>query len=674
MTDLSHKESLEAFDNDWRADQSNRDDAQEDLRFKAGFQWDDIDRAKRAADSRPVLTINRIPQFIRRVSGNLRQSHPAIEAIPSDDQSDGQLADIYEGLIRQIEYQSTASSVYAWGAECAISCGIGHWRIDTEYANRAGFDQNIVIKRIMDPLAVVWDASSKELDRSDAWQCFVTEWVGDTEGQRRWPKTWSKGTNSDFPVMDTLQGTGGLYWRNDKRTRVASRWFKEAVTKQIGMTEDGSVFDLTDLAKRSGMTVKFMAQMLGIVRDRKVDDFKVRHVAMNGDDFLTDIQEWAGAHIPIVPVIGEEVAFDGTVFRHGVVRFAKDPQRLYNFYRSAAAEAIGSAPKSPWLLAAKSVAGHEKTWSQANAGNPAYLLYNPLTDFPSLKPERVQPPSPPSAMWQEAEVAQDDMKATTGVYDAALGAQGTETSGIAIQRRNQQTDTGSVVYFDNFNVSIKRTGTVLIDLIPKIYDAERVVRILGKDAKEGFVKINQVVTSVDGRETLINDLSTGTYDVRVKTGQSYANAKAEAKEELGNLMREDPAVAAGFIDLYVGSLDLPPEIGKPMVERAKRMVPPQLLSDAQPPPPPDPRIAALKDVALAKADADLSVARATADKLTLQNEQLAELLGLHPGAEAPRELNPVVVGQGGQPGAGSAPAGALAPQPARQPQPAMPVR
>lgn len=665
MTDLSHKETLEAFDNDWRADEANRDDAQEDLRFKAGFQWDEVERMKRAVDSRPCLTINRIPQFIRRVSGNLRQSHPAIEAIPSDDQSDGQLADIMEGLIRQIEYQSTASSVYAWGAECAISCGIGHWRIDTEYANQGGFDQNIVIKRIMDPLAVVWDASAKELDRSDAWQCFVTEWVGEAEGKRRWPKTWQKdGATNDFNVPNTGVGLGGLYWRNDKRTRVASRWFKEPVKKQIGMTQDGQVFDLSELAKKAGTSVKFIAQMLGIVRDRWVEDFKVRHVAMSGDDFLTPIQEWAGIHIPIVPVIGEEVAFDATVFRHGVVRFAKDPQRLYNYYRSAAAEGIGAAPKSPWLLAAKSVAGHEKAWSQANSGNPAYLLFNPLTDFPGLRPERVQPPSPPSAMWQEAEVAQDDMKATTGVYDAALGAQGTETSGIAIQRRNQQTDTGSVVYFDNFNVSIKRTGTILIDLIPKIYDGERVVRILGKDAKEGFVPINRVVTSAGGQETMVNDLSVGTYDVRVKTGQSYANAKAEAKEELGNLMREDPAVAAGFIDLYVGSLDLPPEIGKPMVERAKRMVPPQLRGDAPPPPPPDPRIAALKDLALAKADADLSVARATADKLTLQNEQLAELLGLHPGAEAPRELNPVVVGQGGQPGAGGAPAGAPAPQPA----------
>jgi hypothetical protein len=650
-----HRDFIERMTDHWEADRTNREDALSDQKFRAGDQWEDAVRKQRETDGRPVLTINRMGQFIKRVSGSLRQSHPAIIPIPVDMGADEQLTEIIAGLIRHIEYQSEASVAYAYGAECAIGCGIGWWQIKTDYVNGA-FDQDICIERILDPLSVIVDAKSCKLDRSDADEIYVTEWVSKRDRKKRWPKAAE--TAADLPI-NRVDGTYSLYWQTDDRTRIASRWWREKVSKTLGMTANGEVYDLTDMKPNDIVS-------LGIVRERKADDYAIKHQVFDGSDMLTDVQDWAGRYIPLVPVVGEEVAFDGNVIRHGIIRWAKDPQRLYNYWRSAAAEMIALAPKAPFIVPMKSIAGLEHFWNRANSANLPYLPYNPVPPEAATgdhRPQRARGAEPPAAMWQEAQVAQDDMKATTGIYDASLGAQGNETSGVAIDARTQESDTGTFVYFDNFNHAIKRTGTILVDLIPRIYDGERIVRLLGEDGAESFVPINKVVMGGPDGPMLVNDLSVGTYDVRIKTGPSYASAKEVAKKELGELVRTSPEMMGVLGDLYIESLDLPAQIGGKLAERIKKTIPPQILGEeggGMPQPPPDPRIEEAMNLDLELKEAEVAKKRGEADALVLENEAAAAALGLHG-----EELTPQLPNPGGAKPYGAS--GAKAPQPAQQP-------
>lgn len=635
-----HKDIIERMTSHWDADRDNRDDAVEDQKFRAGDQWPDAVRAQREKDGRPVITVNRMGQFIKRVSGSLRQSHPAIQPVPVDQGADEQLTEIMAGLIRHIEYLSRAGSVYAYGAECAIACGIGHWQIKTKYGY-GSFDQDICIERIVDPLSVIWDSAAVNLDRSDADECYVTEWIGKNARKKRFPKASGQGT--DLPLSSD-NAASSLYWQEEDKTRIASRWWRKPVKKKLGITEQGQIFDITKLSRVA-------IQSLGIVRDRDAEDFEIKHQVFDGDDYLTDEQPWAGRFIPIVPVIGEEIAFDDKIVRHGIIRWAKDPQRLYNYWRSAAAEMIALAPKAPFIVPMKSIAGLENFWSRANSANLPYLPYNPVPPDQATgdhRPQRQPGAEPPAAMWKEADVAQDDMKATTGVYDAALGAQGNESSGIAIQRRTAETDTGTIVYFDNFNHAIQRTGEIVVDLAPKIYDGDRIIRILGEDGKEAFVPINRAVPSPEG-PILINDLSAGTYDVRIKTGPSYANAKEMAKQELGDIMKAQPGLMGIIGDLYVKALDLPAEISQELIDRLKKMLPPGMIPPEEggaEGPQPDPRVEEAGNLDLEQKQAGVAKTRAEADYKVLQNEQLAASLGLHgveltPGLPAAGGAEPV---------------------------------
>jgi len=600
MTAESHADVMKRFQCYWDADRDNRDDALEDQRFLGGDQWPDAVRRSRESDGRPVITINRMGQFVRQVSGMLRQTSPAIDPFPTDDKTDPVLTDIYAGIIRQIEYQSGASSVYSWGAECQISCGIGHWRIDTQYADD-GFDQEIVIKRIVDPLSVLWDSNSGELDRSDAHECFVMEWVTEDEYFRRFPDQRRDGIPADLPA-DMYQN--GLYWREDKKFRIASRWCKKPKKKKIGMTQDGQVFDLDKLSRLA-------IQSLGITQERSIEGWEIKHQVLSGDDFLTDVEIWAGKYIPIVPCIGAEVPIDGQVTRHGIVRWAKDPQRLYNYWRSAAAESIALAPKAPWKATPNMIKGFESMWLNANRQNASVLLYNADESAPNLAPERQQPAAPPAAMWQEAAVATEDMEAATGMYPAALGKKSNETSGVAIEERQQQSDNGTFIYFDNFNHAIRRTGQILVDLIPKIYDGERVVRILGQDETESFVPINKTVQDIYG-PVLVNDLNAGKFDVRIKTGPSYASGRQEARAQLSNILANDPTLMQVIGDLYFESLDFPD--AKKIAARMKKVIPQQLLGEEEggQPQQPDPIAEAGTRLQLAAAEADVAKKQAEA--------------------------------------------------------------
>ncbi len=605
---LEHKEIVERFTFDWNNDRDNRDDALDDLKFMAGDQWDDDARQRRELEFKPVITVNRMGSFVRQVSGDLRQSAPAIDPIPVDGNTDEVLAEIYGGLIRQIEYRSGAAAVYAHGTEMSIACGIGHWRVDTGFIDDAVFDQEIKLKRIVDPLSVIWDGAAVELDRSDAMHCFVTELMPTKMFNEKFPEA----AQADFP-SGISHSQSSLYWRNSDVTRIAEYWRLEPVKKTLGLTQDGATIDLTDMEDDQ---VRF----LGVTRTREVDSHKIVHQMISGNDFLTEEKEWAGRFIPIVPVIGNEIPLDGKCIRHGLIRWAKDPQRLYNYWRSAAAEVIGSSPKAPWLGTTAMFKGKENFWNKANTSTLPYLPYNIDPEAPTARPERQQPPTPPAAMWTEAQVAQDDMKATTNIFDDSQGVEGNAKSGRAIIARQNQGAIGSFVYFDNFNHAIRRTGEILVDLIPKIYDGERTVRILGKDETESFAQINKTVLTNDGEEIMVNDLSTARFDVRIKTGPSYASAKLEAREQLTEMVQANPNLWSVIGDLIVETMDFPGS--DKIAERLKKTMDPAIVGDEDEPQPVDPIAEAAQRINMALAELEVEKAEAEVEKIEAQTDQI----------------------------------------------------
>jgi Phage P22-like portal protein len=591
-------EAQERLEAAWVQDRENREDGFMDLKFLAGDQWPNEIRLMREAQNRPCLTINRLPQFVSQVANSVRVNPPAIKAIPAGGEATAELAEIYTGLMRQIQYRSNATNVFANAVYYAVACGIGHFRIVTQYADEDGFDQEILIKRIQHPLSVFWAPGAVEPDRSDAEYCLVSEMIGRKEFQKRFPGAGM----IDFVAPEDLNAESGLFWANRDAVRVCEYWVKRPHERTIARLAGGATIDITDIDVTSTPTViagldpaiqEGAATMNGrvkpghdrlasqIVAERKVRSHRIEHYLLSGEEVLEGPNQWAGRYIPIFPVIGAETSLETKVIRSGLIRFSRDSQQLYNFWRSAAAESIALAPRAPFLATPAMIAKFKGQWDTQNTITRPYLLYEPDPDVPGGRPMREPPPDIPAALVNESGMASDEMKATTGIYDAALGARSNEISGIAIRARTGQGDISALHYQDNLMATLNHLGRVLIDLIPKIYDSERTIRVMREDETHLPVRINVPVMGVNGRPVLINDLNRGTYDVRVKIGPSYATRRAEAADAMLQFIQAVPQAAAVAGDLVARNMDWPG--ADEIADRLKRMLPPQVSGEAPPP-------------------------------------------------------------------------------------------
>lgn len=546
------------FDYGEQYERENRSEAREDLLFLSGDQW--TTEAKNARKNRPMLTSNRMPQFVRQVLGDIKQSRPAIKVHPVDSGADPEIAELYQGLIRNIEMVSDAKEAYFAGAENQVAAGEGYWRVITDYSTGDSFDQDILIDKIENPFAVVMDPQGRKQTGEDAEWCFVTERISKEQFKKRYPKASTDDFDqTSYADIDLTQ------WSGDDSIRIAEYWYMEQEPRLLAQLQDGQTVDITDIE---------VPPSVPIAKTRKINQPVWYRAVINGAEILEPPKKWAGRYLPIVRVRGETINLGEKMIRHGVIRFARDPQRMYNYWLSAQTEAVAMQPKAPYVVAPEAIKGYERFWNAANTADLPYLPY----DYKQHQagPRREMPPQLSSGMAHLLGEAVEGMKATTGIYDASLGNRSNETSGRAIMAREAQGDTSTYTYHDNFSRAVQYTGRILIDLIPRIYDTQRVVRILGEDDTEKMVTLNQALPTGE----LINDLSIGKYDVTVSLGPSFSSKRMEAAEGMMQAFGANPSLWATMGDLLAKNLDWPG--ADEMAERFKKMLPPQLQNEDDP--------------------------------------------------------------------------------------------
>ena len=222
-----HKAALERFAEAEDADQENRKNALEDLQFTAGEQWDADIRAAREEDGRPIITVNRLPQFLRQVTGDIRRTNPSLRVIKGDGDAGEDIAEIYDGLARHIQYACDATSIYEGAAESAAACGIGWFRVLTDYEADDSFHQSIYLERVHNPFSVYVDPEARDPARADARYMFVTERMPKEEFERQYPKARSVDFEDGAPAEQKR-------WSETDDVRIAEYW--PAVCAPTGAT------------------------------------------------------------------------------------------------------------------------------------------------------------------------------------------------------------------------------------------------------------------------------------------------------------------------------------------------------------------------------------------------------------------------------------------------------
>lgn len=560
----------------------------EDIKFDAGdsnngYQWPNDIRTNRELDQRPCLTINKTHQHNLQITNDAKQNKPSIKVNPTGGGATYESAEIFEGVVRHIEYISNAQVAYDTATKFQVAGGLGYWRVVTDYVDDESFDQEIYIRRIKDPLTVYLDPDISEVDGSDALFGFIFDDMKREEFDVAYPDFKFKAAQSAIGNSDGWIDEDHVrvaeYYRRVKKTDKLLAFKHPTTQRQHWMRSSEIPEEITKMVIDDPTTMH-----------RELTRFEVEWFLLIGNE-VADRRKWLGKTVPIVRVIGEETVIDGKIDRKGHTRALKDPQRIYNYWSSSGVEFVALQSKSPYVGPAAAIEGYETYWEAANTKNFSILPYNHRDDEGNelSKPERSMPPTYAPAYVDGMKVAQQEMMMVSGQYEASMGQKSNEVSGKAINERQRQGDTATYHFIDNLAIAIRYTGKILIDLIPKVYDTPRIVRILAEDGAETKVTIDPQAQqaylqkrqqNADEVQAIFNP-NVGKYDVEADIGPAYATKRQESFNALSQILKEAPDLVNLVGDLLFKAADFP--MADEVAERLERMVPPQAKGEGIPP-------------------------------------------------------------------------------------------
>jgi hypothetical protein len=523
----------------------------DDLRFASpdgDDQWDPQIKAQRLAAGRPAMSFPRCHTFVQQVSNEARQKKPQIKFSPRLDQ-DKDTAEILEGLARYIQYDSQAQVAYETAIEYSAGGSFGYYRFLTDYCDDESEDLELKVVPVLDPLTIYGVLVPACFNRKPRYW-FVVEDIPKEDYEAKYP-------DSELASLSWAEaGREAEGWIGSDSVRIAEYWYVEE--------------------KR--------------VKGKRLPEITIKTCKINGveilpgDDGESSATEWPGTICNIVPVLGKQMIMEGKPRLFSVVRPQKGAQQLINYSKSRIAESLGDSPISPYMVVDGQIEGYENEWSTLNTVKRPFLRYKSVdvAGRPAPPPQRqvFEPPIQALSSFVLQEV--DDMKATTGIFDASLGNQANETSGKAILARKDQSNLTTMHYIDNLARSFKQGGDIIAEIVPKIYDTEREIEILGEDEKQKVVTINKEYE--EGGKTRHYKVKDAKMSYVVTMGQAFDSKRMESFDTMQQVIQSNPDSFPMMADIFFRNSDLAG--ADQLADRFKKLLPPQLQDQEEEPIPP----------------------------------------------------------------------------------------
>lgn len=546
-------------------------------------QWPDELLTTRELDQKPTLTVNKTRIHCLQIINDAKQNKPGIVVHPTSNDATYEAAQVFEDVVRHIEYHSRAQQAYDKASDNQVFGGLGFCRVYTEYANAKDFDQDIRIGGVRDPLTIYMDPDAKEADKSDSEYGFEFDDMPIEKFKRQNP------AHADAAASFSGSLGGFNVWLSEDHIRVANYWRKKHEKVTLVSVIDPNTGERRTVPKKQispELIKQIKADKGWDYRERDSDVVTVECIKIAGSK-IVDRYDWLGKWIPLVPCVGEEVIIDGQLDLKGHVRYLKDAQRMYNYNTSAEVEFGALQTKIPFIGPAEAFEGYEEYYAAANRQNLGFLPYKHRDDDGQeiARPERVQPPQMSAVFLKGMEVAQQELMMASGQYEAQMGEQGNEKSGKAINARQRQGDNATYHFVDNHAIMVRQIGRIVVDLIPKIYDTARILRIRGDDGMMKNITIDpQAQAAVQKKQDqdkqevqIIFNPNVGEFAVEVDIGPSYATRRQEAWNAIIQILTQSPQLIPVVGDLLFQNADFPG--ADEIAIRLRRMAPPQALGD-----------------------------------------------------------------------------------------------
>lgn len=313
-------------------------------------------------------------------------------------------------------------------------------------------------------------------------------------------------------------------------------------------------------------------EMVRIEEKRPSKKHKIVHYRIAGE-YELDKTEFPSEQLPLV-FVDNNSYYDktGKQITRSFFGDCRDTQRYINYLRTQSAYILKVSRYDQWIGSKKNVSSMDtqRNWRDPTAIQ-GMLTYDESPE--GNKPEQVRPPELSQSLFQQYELAIQDLYTSTGLYPVRMGQAGDEASGAAIDARTRQGSYATYVFFNSINRAVATGGEIVNEMIPRVYDSERVMTLMMPDKGMQNVTINQEKDEYG--ESIENDIRKGTYQVRLKPGPSYEGQKEQALQSLREVLKADPTSWALIADLFAENLPLTNTIE--IKNRLKTRVSPQII-------------------------------------------------------------------------------------------------
>lgn len=558
------KDNLKYAEDEWR---DNYERGIEDKEFVTvqGAQWDKGSVADRTSKGKPSFEINLLRAYCNQQENTQRQNRPQAKVVPVDNGADPDIAKLLEGLIKDTEEASDFESACDTAVSNAIFSGIGFVRIVTDFVSEQSFNQEPRFMAVHNPQAVYIDPQSKAYDGSDMNWAIVGEWVE----RDAITKQYGKDSIADVDMEQYSD------WCNDtdNLVRIVEYFKKDEVPDTLWMLANGTIDFKSKILQELDVTEDDLRAEGLIENERETTRTAIKWYKVSGNKVL-DETEFPGKYIPIVPVYGGVTFIEEKRYIFSLIHFAKDPQRLYNYWKSTEAEVLQQTQKyqDKPVLSSEGVKGHEDQWQ--NPDKYAALYYNHVSENGEGQqpPFRMSPAQPPIAILGAAESSKQSITDILNMHAPMMGGDSQEVSGVAIGMRQRQSETAQFNFQDNTNKMVRQCARILLGLYQALYTVPMMRRIIGVDGEAQTVNLFDKTA-----EGVIADVTIGRYDVRMDTGPSYNTQREQNFQMIMQLLSMNPQLFAIIGDILLQNSPL--LNAKEIAERIKKTMPPNLLGE-----------------------------------------------------------------------------------------------
>ncbi len=542
-TDL-HSDYLAEFDNLTEPLQEERAMGLRDRRFVsiAGAQWEG--NWQQQFQNSIMVEVNKTAAGVEKIIADYRANRMIVDFRAVDKDASEDTAETLNGMFRADFYNSKGQQATDCAFEEAVQGGIGAWRLTNKYEDDydpENDQQRIFFETIADAdQCVFWDQNSRLYDKSDAQFCYVVTAMAEEAYNKKWPEF--AGNPADWPstIFKTYYD-----WYTPDVVRIADRYWYEEVGGLLRIFRNQASgaeqrIWATDLSREQFNQMQTEGWVQN--RTRKAKRRQVCKITMNGAGILEPKKIVAGDCIPVIPVYGKRWFIDNMERSRGHVRLALDPQRIYNVQISKLTETAAISPIERPIVTPEQIAGHEKSWAEANINRAPYSLINPQLDpqtggIATLSPVGiVKPPDLPPVLAALIQITAGDINALTNADDGADEAKA-NISAEAMDIAATRTDAKSFTYMDNMRQSMQRCGEIYLGMAKAVYVEEgREVQTMDQADQEGTATLAQPYTDpATGKFSIINDLAKGKYKVFSDVTEATSTRRDRTVKTLVNM-------------------------------------------------------------------------------------------------------------------------------------------